>query len=166
MEHLHTDSLTMHEVLYVHLFITQSSRGTCRIFHEIKKIQKINNTLTKEEKKTWNQLVNLGEPGAGPRLCWRREGTDANYPETRAGERLIWEAEWQVRSNTGKEELSLSCNRLDDSQAGGTKGGQQWTGGFTEKEMWEPSGVIDPWELGKPRWCMSCCWKFFKTGTA
>lgn len=73
MEHLCTD---FHS-LCTRCFRSISVSLTCRIFHEIRKIQKLNDTLTKREE-------NL-EP-ASPSAEGRTEDTDGNYPEIRAGE--------------------------------------------------------------------------------
>lgn len=58
--------LTMYQVLGPHLPLNQPLRGVgvaCLTFQIKKKIQRLNNTLTKDKKKTWDNLVYPGDLG-------------------------------------------------------------------------------------------------------
>lgn len=57
---------TMYQVLGPHLPLIQPLRGVgvaCLTFQMKKKIQRLNNTLTKDKKKTWDHLVYPGDLG-------------------------------------------------------------------------------------------------------
>lgn len=77
--------LTMYQVLGPHLSLIQPPRGVgvaCLTFQMKKKIQRLNNTLTKDKKKTWDHLVYPGELGYKCKTPRKRE-RDRTYRTNR-----------------------------------------------------------------------------------
>lgn len=159
--------LTMYQVLGPHLSLIQPPRGVgvaCLTFQMKKKIQRLNNTLTKDKKKTWDHLVYPGELGYKCKTPRKRERQDIQDKQAETKQKV-----WARKGSKGVSSSPSKDRHKHRTVTGGTRARQEaqrvshGTTGVQKggEEVWERSGVCvqgssELRKLGKPGWYVSC----------